>query len=126
MSAIKRYIESQASLIAMEYGLKVDDVVDEITSYIVDRGFSTKDAIQAVRTNVATAPLKLALYKACGVPIGIIEAESVTCSDDFKRYSNCKVDLRAPNPIFPSLPITERSANDIAEEIQESIRRRMK
>lgn len=126
MSAIKRYIEGQASLIAMEHGLKVDDVVDEIMSYIVDRGFSTDDAIQTVRTNVAIAPLKLALYKACGVPLGVIEAESVTCSDDFKRYSNCKVDLRAPNPIFPSLPITEKTATDIAKEIQESIRRKMK
>lgn len=112
MSAIKRYIESQASLIAMEYGLKVDDVVDEITSYIVDRGFSTGDAIQAVRTNVAAAPLQL--------------AESVTCSDDFKRYSNGEVDLRAPNPIFPCLAMPESSARAIAEEIQEAIRREMK
>ena len=126
MSAIKRYIESQATLIAKEYGGNVDDVIDEITSYIVDRGFSTYDAIQAVRANLAAAPLKLALYKACGVPLGMIEAESVTCSDDFKRYSTGEVDLRAPNPIFPSLPMTEESAKAIAEEIQESIRRRMK
>lgn len=126
MSAIKRYIEGQASLIAMEHGLKVDDVVDEIMIYIVDHGFSTDDAIQTVRTNIAVAPLKLALYKACGVPLGIIEAESVTCSDDFKRYSTGNVDLRAPNPIFPSLPITEKSARAIAEEIQEAIRREMK
>lgn len=126
MSAIKRYIEEQATLIVDEYGGNVDDVVDEITSYIVDRGFSTGDAIQAVRTNVAAAPLKLALYKACGVPLGLIKAESVTCSDDFKRYSNCKVDLRETGQAYVSVPITEKSANDIAEEIQESIRRRMK
>lgn len=126
MSAIKRYIESQASLIAMEHGLKVDDIVDEIMAYIVDHGFSTDDAIQTVRTNIAVAPLKLALCKACGVPIGIIEAESVTCSDDFKRYSNSEVDLREVGRASLAVPITERSANDIAEEIQESIRRRMK
>lgn len=108
MSAVKRYIEAQASLIAMEHGLKVDDVVEEITSYIVDRGFSLYDAIQAVSANIAIAPLKLALYNACGVPLGIIEAESVTCSDDFKRYSNCEVDLREANHVCVSVPITER------------------
>lgn len=131
MSAIKRYIESQATLIAKEYGSNVDDVIDEITSYIVDRGFSTGDAIQAVRANIAAAPLQLAVYKACGIPIEMVKpttitAESVTCSDDFKRYSNGEVDLRAPNPIFPSLPMTESSARAIAEEIQEAIRRQMK
>lgn len=131
MSAIKRYIEEQATLIVDEYGGNVDDVVDEITSYIVDRGFSTGDAIQAVRVNIAAAPLQLAVYKACGIPIEmvkptVITAESVTCSDDFKRYSNGEVDLRAPNPIFPSLPMTESSARAIAEEIEEIIRRKMK
>lgn len=129
MSAIKRYIWDEAEDIANEFGLKVDDIADEIFSYITDRSFSTDDAIKAVRVNITAAPLKIALYKACGVPLGKpveLTAESVTCSDGFERYSNCEVNLRAPNPIFPSLPITERSANDIAKEIQESIRRKMK
>lgn len=131
MSAIKRYIESQATLIAKEYGSNVDDVIDEITYCIVDRGFSTYDAIQAARAKFAAKPLEIALYEACGVPLEMIKpttitAESVTCSDDFKRYSTGEVDLRATNPIFPSLPMTEESAKAIAEEIQEAIRRRMK
>lgn len=131
MSAIKRYIEEQATLIVNEYGGNVDDVIYEITSYITNRGFSIDDAIQAVRANIAAAPLQLAVYKACGIPIEmvkptVITAESVTCSDDFKRYSTGRVDLRAPNPIFPSLPMPERSARAIAEEIQEAIRGGMK
>lgn len=131
MSAIKRYIEEQATLIVKEYGGNVDDVIYEITSYIVDRGFPTDDAIQAVRANIAAAPLQLAVYKACGIPLEMIKpttitAESVTCSDGFKRYSNREVDLKAPNPIFPSLPMTESSARAIAEEIQKTIRREMK
>lgn len=32
MSAIKRYIEEQATLIANEYGGNVDDIIYEITS----------------------------------------------------------------------------------------------
>lgn len=131
MSAIKRYIEEQATLIVKDYGGNVDDVIYEITSYIVDRGFSTDDAIQAVRANIAAAPLQLAVYKACGIPLEMVQpttitAESVTCSDGFKRYSNGEVDLGAPNPIFPSLPMTESSARAIAEEIQKAIRRQMK
>ena len=119
MSAIKRYIEEQATLIANEYGGNVDDVVYEITSNIVDRGFSTDDAIQAARAKFAAVPLQLAVYKACGIPVEMVKpeiltAESVTCSDDFKRYSNCVVDLREADKV------------SIAEEIEQSIRRRMK
>ena len=93
MSAIKRYIEEQATLIANEYGGNVDDIIYEIASYTTDRGFSIDDAIQADRANVAAAPLQLAVYKASGVPIEMVKpttitAESVTCSDGFKRYSN--------------------------------------
>lgn len=124
MSAIKRYIEEQATLIANEYGSNVDDVIYEITSNIVDRGFSTYDAIQAASAKFAAVPLQLAVYKACGVPLEmvkptIIAAESVTCSDDFKRYSTREVDLR-------TTPMTESSARAIAEEIQEAIRREIK
>lgn len=131
MSAIKRYIEEQATLIVKDYGGNVDDVIYEITSYIMDRGFPTDDAIQAVRANIAAAPLQLAFYKACGIPLEMVKpttitSESVTCSDGFKRYSNGEVDLGAPNPIFPSLPMTESSARAIAEEIQKAIRRQMK
>lgn len=131
MSAIKRYIEEQATLIVNEYGGNVDDVIYEITSYITNRGFSIDDAIQAVRANIAAVPLQLAFYKACGIPLEMVKpeiptAESVTRSDAFKRYPIGNVDLQAPNPIFPSLPMTEKSARAIAEEIQEAIRGGMK
>ena len=63
MSAIKRYIESQATLIAIEHDSTVDDVVDEITSNIADRGLSTDNAIQAARAKFDAVPRQLAMLK---------------------------------------------------------------
>ena len=119
MSAIKRYIEEQATLIVDEYGGNVDDIIYEITSYIVDRGFSTGDAIQAVRANIATANYFLAKYPQK-------ELKKKLAVYKFVARALHGVDTRPTNPIFPSLPITEKSARAIAEEIQEAIRREMK
>ena len=104
MSAIKRYIEEQATLIAMEYGSNVDEVVYEITYCIEDQGFSTEDAIQAVRAKFAAVPSQLALYKAFGIPLGTISIPTKRSAMDTER---------------------ERSVRAMAEEVQEVIMRKM-
>lgn len=115
MSAIKRYIEEQATLIVNEYGGNVDDVIFEITSYITDRGFSIDDAIQAVRENIATANYFLAKYPQK-------ESKKQLAVYKFVARALHGVDPRPTNQIFPSLPMTEESATAIAEEIQKVIR----
>lgn len=69
MSAIKQYIWDQAETLANEFGLRTDNVADEIFAYL-EKGYPTDEAIATVRMNIATAPLKKFVFKECSIQIG--------------------------------------------------------
>ena len=68
MSATKQYIWDQAEALANEFGLRTDNVADEIFAYL-EKGYPTDEAIATVRLNIATAPMRRYIFKECGVPL---------------------------------------------------------